>query len=326
MNQELLNKLTAPFSAAHIKWRVGTKSGDGSMGHALPFIDVRVIQDRLDEVLGAQNWTPAFTEVIANNRLMAVRCALSIKVDGEWVTKEDATSFGAGGSEDASIMGAYGNALRRAAVQWGIGRYLYAFKPVLTPLDEGGNLASIPALPAEMLPEGEAPAAAPAVQETPKATAAATPAPAPVAPPAQPPVQAPAPAPTPVAAPAPSPEKEVLGSSATDERRDAADQTVDSAMAKATSAPAAAPAPAPAPAAAASADTPAAADGEAPVRPANLTAEQNALVDDLLAKMKKIPAHMIRSYVNGPKGQEKLPAEAREFLLKSVAQTEAAAA
>ena len=48
-------------------------------------------------------------------------CELSINIDGTWITKSD-------GADDSNIEGAKGgisDALKRAAVLFGIGRYLY---------------------------------------------------------------------------------------------------------------------------------------------------------------------------------------------------------
>ena len=65
-------------------------------------------------------------------------------------------------------------------------------------------------------------------------------------------------------------------------------------------------------------------DGE-PALPEGISDEQRALVVELQEKMKKLPAHMIRSYINGPKGQEKFAPNVREYLLKVLAQREGAA-
>tara|TARA_R100000963_G_C4625243_1_gene91637 strand:+ start:410 stop:718 length:309 start_codon:yes stop_codon:yes gene_type:complete len=72
--------------------------------------------DRLDEVFGVGGWQSRFEWV--GNRMM---CKLSAEVSGLWVCKSD-------GADDSNIEGAKGgisDALKRAAVQFGIGRYLY---------------------------------------------------------------------------------------------------------------------------------------------------------------------------------------------------------
>jgi hypothetical protein len=72
--------------------------------------------DRLDAVLGAENWQDRY-------EFHGVRtiCYLSIRIEDEWITKGD----GAGDSDVEAEKGAISDALKRAAVKWGIGRYLY---------------------------------------------------------------------------------------------------------------------------------------------------------------------------------------------------------
>jgi hypothetical protein len=54
-NTELvMKKLAAPFDPAEVKWKPQVVSGNRAM--AIAYVDARVIQDRLDEVLGSQNW------------------------------------------------------------------------------------------------------------------------------------------------------------------------------------------------------------------------------------------------------------------------------
>ncbi|WP_263317101.1 Rad52/Rad22 family DNA repair protein, partial [Enterobacter hormaechei] len=50
-----------------------------------------------------------------------VECGISIKVEGEWITKWDAAE----NTQVEAVKGGRSGAMKRAAVQWGIGRYLY---------------------------------------------------------------------------------------------------------------------------------------------------------------------------------------------------------
>jgi hypothetical protein len=84
---------------------------------ALAYIDARAVMDRLDSVCGPENWTDAYTET-PKGRLI---CTLSINIGGQWVSKSD----GAGDTDVEGDKGAISDALKRAAVKWGIGRYLY---------------------------------------------------------------------------------------------------------------------------------------------------------------------------------------------------------
>lgn len=115
-----LADLAKPFPQSAVHWRVqGTpieRNGKWS-AMALAYIDARDVMDRLDEVCGPENWQTEYHET-AKGRLI---CRLSIRVTDEWVTKSD----GAGDTDVEGEKGAISDALKRAAVSWGIGRYLY---------------------------------------------------------------------------------------------------------------------------------------------------------------------------------------------------------
>jgi hypothetical protein len=75
--------LAQPFDPLEVKFKPATVSGNRAL--ALPFVDARVIQDRLDEVLGVMGWQDAYERLPDG----AVVCRLSVKIGGEWITKED---------------------------------------------------------------------------------------------------------------------------------------------------------------------------------------------------------------------------------------------
>jgi hypothetical protein len=95
--------------------RVRIRAGGGST--FLCYIDARDVMNRLDQVMGAENWEDSYREGTGGR----VFCRLSLNVDGQWISKEDA----AGESSFEAEKGAVSDALKRAAVKWGVGRYLY---------------------------------------------------------------------------------------------------------------------------------------------------------------------------------------------------------
>lgn len=109
--------LRAPFHESRIHWRaqVVTKAGDKAM--ALAYIDSRDVRQRLNEVVGPENWTCEHYSC-GDGRL---GCRISIRCGDEWITKTD----GAGETAIEAEKGAFSTALKRAAVAWGIGEYLY---------------------------------------------------------------------------------------------------------------------------------------------------------------------------------------------------------
>lgn len=162
---ETITKLTAPFSWKDIEWRLGrVLPGNDMMGTALPFVTNRAIQTRLDSIFGPFGWRNEYQQWRGASQL----CGISIYVErengkGEWVTKWD-------GAEDTHvepIKGGLSDSMKRAAVQWGIGRYLYEVEWKKHPVRQAGTSSQnkpqyaldlrggIPQLPDWALPENE---------------------------------------------------------------------------------------------------------------------------------------------------------------------------
>lgn len=125
----MFQKLAAPFPPAAIHWRAQNLTKDGTKALALAYLDARDVMDRLDEVVGPENWQDSFTET-ARGRVI---CTLSIRVGEEWIAKSD----GAGDTDIEGEKGGLSDSLKRAAVKWGIGRYLYNLKDVWAPCESG---------------------------------------------------------------------------------------------------------------------------------------------------------------------------------------------
>jgi hypothetical protein len=113
--------LKAEFPREAISWRSQTLTRDGDKALALAYIDARDVMDRLDEVCGPANWKDEY-EIHGAKTL----CKISIRIDNEWVWKTD----GAGDTQVEAEKGSLSDALKRAAVKWGIGRYLYALPAI----------------------------------------------------------------------------------------------------------------------------------------------------------------------------------------------------
>lgn len=128
MTKEQINALLAPFSAEEVQWRLRNSNDNG--GYAVPYLDSRAIQNRLDEVLGKENWQNAFTCAATGNQKESVAtiCTISIYFAdrGEWVSKSD----GAGPTDIEPVKGGLSDAFKRAASMWGVGRYMYELSDV----------------------------------------------------------------------------------------------------------------------------------------------------------------------------------------------------
>lgn len=119
--QELFDELCRPFASEEIDWRVGSTTAAKDKGMALAYMDARAVMDRLDGVCGPGGWQCNY----AVTGPVAV-CNLGVRMpsSGEWIWKAD----GAGATDVEGEKGMLSDALKRAAVRWGVGRYLYEMK------------------------------------------------------------------------------------------------------------------------------------------------------------------------------------------------------
>lgn len=121
-------KLSDTFPPEAIHWRAQTVTKDGGKALALAYLDARDVMDRLDAVCGPYGWQDSYTET-ASGRVI---CTISIlSNDGDWISKSD----GAGNTAVEGEKGGISDAFKRAAVKWGVGRYLYDLGNVWAPCE-----------------------------------------------------------------------------------------------------------------------------------------------------------------------------------------------
>lgn len=108
--------LASEFPHEAISWRAQSVTKDGTKAMALAYIDARDVMRRLDDVCGPAGWQCRYPH--AGSKTI---CEVGIKIGDEWVWKAN----GAGDTDIEAEKGAISDAFKRAAVLWGIGRYLY---------------------------------------------------------------------------------------------------------------------------------------------------------------------------------------------------------
>lgn len=101
------------------------KSRAGRGRDSFSYIDAREVMDRLDEVVGPGAWSTSF-RVLAEQGF-CVECTLTI----HGVSKADCgyANSPSDGHDREAMKAAYSDAFKRAAVHWGIGRFLYQDEP-----------------------------------------------------------------------------------------------------------------------------------------------------------------------------------------------------
>ena len=107
--------LFAKFESEALK----TRKGPG--GRELTYVTARTVMNRLDDVVGPENWWDVYEHTDKG-----LVCGLTIRLpDGSLVTKEDGAAFSEPEGEDDIYKACCSEAFKRAAVKFGVGRYLY---------------------------------------------------------------------------------------------------------------------------------------------------------------------------------------------------------
>lgn len=101
------------------KWRVQSANQYGAS--CVAYIDARQVQDLLDDVVGAAHWQCKYEEHKGN-----LFCSIGVRDLETWIWKSDCGVE----SNVEKQKGEASDAFKRAAVMWGIGRFLYS-KPII---------------------------------------------------------------------------------------------------------------------------------------------------------------------------------------------------
>jgi hypothetical protein len=115
----LMAALQEPFDPSEIKFKPAVVSGNRAL--ALPYVDARVIEDRLDRVFGVAGWQDEY-EFLPDGSCL---CRLRVRIGDEWIVKMDVGGQSEQPDEGDRRKAAVSDAMKRAAVKLGIGRYLY---------------------------------------------------------------------------------------------------------------------------------------------------------------------------------------------------------
>ncbi len=114
MNTNVWAMLAAPFDPGEVKTRPQGRI-------TLSYVTARTVMNRLDNVLGPENWWDSY--VPCEN---SVICTLTICLpNGRTISKQDAGGYQGMSDQGDDDKSGYSDAFKRAAVKFGVGRYLY---------------------------------------------------------------------------------------------------------------------------------------------------------------------------------------------------------
>lgn len=125
LTAEIFQKLGQPFPEGEVEFLPRNPKNGRAL--ALAYIDARSVMNRLDAVVGPGNWAWDYDVLAPTGKLVKGK----LTVCG--VMKCDA---GEADKEDEPLKSAVSDALKRCAVHFGIGRYLYYLPQIWAPYDE----------------------------------------------------------------------------------------------------------------------------------------------------------------------------------------------
>ena len=144
--KEIIEALSEPFDEEYIQWKPQTITKDKKKAQAAAYIDTRAAYDRLNDVLGNGGWFD-LAEVTFTNEFgkktgwkeeekinPVTKCLVTIHMGIVGVGLHSGVGEGWGADDNAYTI-AFAQALKRAAVPFGMGRYLYDLPKVYHPID-----------------------------------------------------------------------------------------------------------------------------------------------------------------------------------------------
>lgn len=133
--RQIQAELAMPFAPEDLEWRLQRVVEAKELGIAVPYVTNRAIMSRLDDVVGPENWYNDFKPWHGVGGKEAQLCGISIRYGDGFITKWD----GAEDSDIEPIKGGLSDSMKRAAVQWGIGRVLYNMDVVFVDVEKRGK-------------------------------------------------------------------------------------------------------------------------------------------------------------------------------------------
>jgi len=135
-DKDLYKKLREPFDLKFINWKINNYNGSRTKAMITFYLDARAVQNRLNQVLGVEGWSFSFTEL---EKVPAVHGKLTVyffstntknsKSKDECVihevTRED-VGYASTTDKAEWFKDAVSDALKRCAVHFGVGHFLYA--------------------------------------------------------------------------------------------------------------------------------------------------------------------------------------------------------
>ena len=159
---EVQAKLAQPFPADQVNWKPqktwnpedwnDKNKANHTLALAVAYIDARVVADRLDAVFTPGGWQ---VEHRQEGSQLLTGLGVYDPFQDAWLWKWDGGHINGEDKNGEVTKGTLSDGLKRAAVLWGIGRYLYFLPRNKVSYDpKYRKLSHTPRLPAWALPDG----------------------------------------------------------------------------------------------------------------------------------------------------------------------------
>lgn len=131
-----LTELGRPFALHDVRYKVLTRKGKDGKAGAVFYMDSRLVAERLNHVVGPENWYDAYTPLLKTGPEMAahyfpVECRLTVL----GIEKVDVGVYQRDKPDDLAWKSAYSDAFKRVAVKFRVGAYLYAIPKLRVPVE-----------------------------------------------------------------------------------------------------------------------------------------------------------------------------------------------
>lgn len=148
----ILAQLKNPFPTNLLKYRIGATTKDGKKAIPLFYLTARDVEKRLDDVLGLDGWSKETELITTTGGLIAAKTTIGIRLpNGDWLYRDGIGEP----TKVAGPLGAESHSFKRAASNWGIGRYLYYLDAGWQEIDQYKQFKSDPRknIPSWALPD-----------------------------------------------------------------------------------------------------------------------------------------------------------------------------
>lgn len=137
LSSEVVHRLRQPFAPGVLRWKIQTRVNEQQAdpyATVVVYVDARTVAAHLDDVVPGC-WSTVYVAPPVTVGLPALECRLTVC----GVTRSDVGTVEPGSRAGSDTKDLYSDALKRAAVQYGVGAFLYRFPQVQARVERSGQ-------------------------------------------------------------------------------------------------------------------------------------------------------------------------------------------